>query len=71
MAMVGKALLPRICQPISVSLAAVKAALHRGRGRLRELVDAPDDLMPSLAASMLATSTRFATCYPRKCGSIW
>jgi RNA polymerase sigma-70 factor (ECF subfamily) len=34
---------------LSVSLAAVKASLHRGRGRLRELVDAPDDLGPSLA----------------------
>ncbi|WP_246279090.1 sigma-70 family RNA polymerase sigma factor [Paraburkholderia ultramafica] len=34
---------------LSVSLAAVKAALHRGRARLRELVDAPDDLKPSLA----------------------
>jgi RNA polymerase sigma-70 factor, ECF subfamily len=33
---------------LSVSLAAVKAALHRGRGRLREVVDAPDDLKPRL-----------------------
>lgn len=34
---------------LSVSLASVKAALHRGRDRLRELVDAPDDLAPGLA----------------------
>lgn len=34
---------------LGVSLAAVKAALHRGRSRLREGVDAPDDARPNLA----------------------
>src|SRR5882724_3191492 len=36
---------------LGVSLPAVKAALHRGRARLRELADAPDALVPSLAAA--------------------
>jgi RNA polymerase sigma-70 factor (ECF subfamily) len=36
---------------LGVSLPAVKAALHRGRARLRELADAPDALVPSLAGA--------------------
>ena len=36
---------------LGVSLAAVKAALHRARARLRELADAPDGPAPSLAAA--------------------
>lgn len=34
---------------LGVSLSAVKAALHRGRGRLQELVTTPDNSMPSLS----------------------
>jgi RNA polymerase sigma-70 factor (ECF subfamily) len=34
---------------LGVSLPAVKAALHRGRSRLRELVEVSDDAMPRLA----------------------
>jgi RNA polymerase sigma-70 factor (ECF subfamily) len=33
-----------ICDVMDFSLPAVKAALHRGRARLRELADEPDDL---------------------------
>jgi RNA polymerase sigma-70 factor (ECF subfamily) len=33
---------------LGVSVPAVKAALHRGRSRLRELLDFPDELMPRL-----------------------
>jgi RNA polymerase sigma-70 factor (ECF subfamily) len=36
---------------LSMSVAAVKAALHRGRGRLAELVDTPEDAVPSLAVA--------------------
>lgn len=36
--------LQEICEVMDFSLAAVKAALHRGRTRLRELADEPDDL---------------------------
>jgi RNA polymerase sigma-70 factor, ECF subfamily len=36
---------------LSFSLAAVKAALHRGRARLKELADAPEGPAPSLAAA--------------------
>jgi RNA polymerase sigma-70 factor (ECF subfamily) len=36
--------LQEICEVMDFSLAAVKAALHRGRTQLRELADAPDDL---------------------------
>jgi RNA polymerase sigma-70 factor (ECF subfamily) len=36
---------------LGVSLPAVKAALHRARGRLRGLVDAPEDPAPCLAAA--------------------
>jgi len=35
--------LQEICDVMDTSLAAVKAALHRGRARLRELADEPDD----------------------------
>jgi RNA polymerase sigma-70 factor (ECF subfamily) len=34
----------------SLSIAAIKAALHRGRARLRELADAGDDLPPPVLA---------------------
>src|SRR5580698_3318075 len=36
--------LQEICQVMAFSLPAVKAALHRGRARLRELADEPDGL---------------------------
>jgi RNA polymerase sigma-70 factor, ECF subfamily len=36
--------LQEICEVMDFSLAAMKAALHRGRTQLRELADAPDDL---------------------------
>jgi RNA polymerase sigma-70 factor (ECF subfamily) len=36
--------LQEICEVMDFSLAAVKAALHRGRTQLRELADQPDDL---------------------------
>jgi RNA polymerase sigma-70 factor, ECF subfamily len=36
---------------LGVSLAAVKAALHRARARLRGLADAPEGPLPSLAAA--------------------
>jgi RNA polymerase sigma-70 factor, ECF subfamily len=36
--------LQEICQVMDFSLPAVKAALHRGRARLRELADEPDGL---------------------------
>ena len=64
------------------SVPAVKAALHRGRARLRELAQEPDDApLPGLAepersrsprmssASTRATSTPYATCSPTRCGS--
>ena len=35
--------LQEVCEVMDVSLAAVKAALHRGRTQLRELADEPDD----------------------------
>jgi RNA polymerase sigma-70 factor (ECF subfamily) len=35
--------LQEICEVMDTSLPAVKAALHRGRARLRELADEPDD----------------------------
>jgi RNA polymerase sigma-70 factor, ECF subfamily len=35
---------------LGVSLPAVKAALHRGRARLRQLAEAPDDPVPRLAS---------------------
>src|SRR6202795_3714134 len=36
--------LKEVCDVMDSSLPAVKAALHRGRARLRELADEPDDL---------------------------
>jgi RNA polymerase sigma-70 factor (ECF subfamily) len=36
--------LQEICEVMDFSLPAVKAALHRGRARLRELAGEPDDL---------------------------
>jgi RNA polymerase sigma-70 factor (ECF subfamily) len=36
--------LKEVCEVMDYSLPAVKAALHRGRAQLRELVDEPDDL---------------------------
>jgi RNA polymerase sigma-70 factor (ECF subfamily) len=36
--------LQEICEVMGSSLAAVKAALHRGRAQLREMADEPDDL---------------------------
>jgi RNA polymerase sigma-70 factor, ECF subfamily len=36
--------LSEVCEVMDSSLPAVKAALHRGRTRLRELADEPDDL---------------------------
>jgi RNA polymerase sigma-70 factor (ECF subfamily) len=38
--------LREVCEVMDFSLPAVKAALHRGRTRLRELADEPDDLPP-------------------------
>ena len=64
------------------SVPAVKAALHRGRARLRALAQEPEDApLPRLAepersllaamssASTRATSTPYATCLPTRCGS--
>jgi RNA polymerase sigma-70 factor, ECF subfamily len=42
--------LQEICAIIESSLPSVKAALHRGRTRLRELAQAPDDLSPPVLA---------------------
>jgi RNA polymerase sigma-70 factor (ECF subfamily) len=39
--------LREVCEIMDFSLHAVKAALHRGRARLRELADAPDDSPPA------------------------
>jgi RNA polymerase sigma-70 factor, ECF subfamily len=39
--------LREVCDVMDFSLPAVKAALHRGRARLRELADAPDDSPPA------------------------
>jgi len=36
--------LNEVCEAMDFTLPAVKAALHRGRARLRELADEPDDL---------------------------
>jgi len=38
--------LQEICEATGMTLPAVKAALHRGRARLRELADQPDDAPP-------------------------
>jgi RNA polymerase sigma-70 factor (ECF subfamily) len=38
--------LQEVCEVMDYSLPAVKAALHRGRGQLRELAEEPDDLPP-------------------------
>jgi RNA polymerase sigma-70 factor (ECF subfamily) len=44
--------LREICEVMDASLPAVKAALHRGRARLRELAGEPDDLPhPALSAA--------------------
>ncbi len=44
--------LREVCDVMDFSLPAVKAALHRGRARLRELADEPDDLpRPRLSAA--------------------
>jgi RNA polymerase sigma-70 factor (ECF subfamily) len=40
--------LQEVCEIMDFSLPAVKAALHRGRARLRELADEPDDPTPTL-----------------------
>jgi len=39
--------LNEVCDVMDFSLPAVKAALHRGRARLRELADEPDDQPPA------------------------
>jgi RNA polymerase sigma-70 factor (ECF subfamily) len=48
---------------LCISVPAVKAALHRGRARLRELVDAPEAALPRLAQAdrerLLAYAERF------------
>lgn len=38
--------LQELCEVMHVSVPAAKAALHRGRGRLRELANEPDDAPP-------------------------
>src|SRR6185437_1262907 len=44
--------LNEVCEVMDFSLPAVKAALHRGRTRLRELAEEPDDLpQPALSAA--------------------
>jgi RNA polymerase sigma-70 factor, ECF subfamily len=44
--------LDEIADIVNLSIAAIKAALHRGRARLRELAQEPDDLpLPVLAES--------------------
>jgi RNA polymerase sigma-70 factor (ECF subfamily) len=45
---------------LSVSVPAVKAALHRGRGRLRELVDVSDAALPRLAEADLERLRAYA-----------
>ena len=39
--------LNEVCDVLDFSLPAVKAALHRGRARLRELADEPEDMPPA------------------------
>jgi RNA polymerase sigma-70 factor, ECF subfamily len=69
---------------VGVSIPAVKSALQRGRARLRELVQEPDEcrarLWPSpsarvssgmSSASTRGTSTRYAPCLPTTSGSTW
>jgi len=53
-----------VCEITGMSLAAVKAALHRGRARLRELAAAPDDapqpeLVPQDRERLTAYAARF------------
>ncbi|MDB5978153.1 MAG: polymerase sigma70 [Nevskia sp.] len=44
-----------------MTIAAIKAALHRGRGRLRELADSPEDaIVPSLSGTELARLANYA-----------
>jgi RNA polymerase sigma-70 factor, ECF subfamily len=55
---------PEVCEITGMSLSAVKAALHRGRARLRELAAAPDDtpqaaLAPADRERLSAYAARF------------
>jgi RNA polymerase sigma-70 factor (ECF subfamily) len=75
--------LQEISNVIDSSIPAVKAALNRGRTRLRELAEEPDDPLPVLSepqrsllnayvhASMPAISMQSATCSPTRCASNW
>jgi RNA polymerase sigma-70 factor, ECF subfamily len=52
--------LQEVCDVMDFSLPAVKAALHRGRMRLRELADEPDDApRPTLSAAERARLTAY------------
>ncbi len=54
--------LREVCDVMDFSLPAVKAALHRGRARLRELADEPDDLpRPTLSEADRDRLGRYVT----------
>jgi RNA polymerase sigma-70 factor (ECF subfamily) len=55
--------LDEICAVLDVTLPSVKAALHRGRARLRELAQEPDDAPPPKLAP--ADRARLAAYVPR------
>jgi len=56
--------LQEICAIIESSLPSVKAALHRGRTRLRELAQVPDDLAPPvLAEPERSRLARYVDCF--------
>jgi RNA polymerase sigma-70 factor (ECF subfamily) len=56
--------LQEICAIMESSLPSVKAALHRGRTRLRELAQAPDDLPPPvLAEPERSRLARYVDCF--------
>jgi RNA polymerase sigma-70 factor, ECF subfamily len=59
--------LMEVCDVMDFSLPAVKAALHRGRARLRELADEPDDRpRPTICGAFQRAGFR---CHPRDdCG---
>ena len=50
--------LQEICEVMNLTMPAVKAALNRGRARLRELAREPDDLPPPVDATATFTSGR-------------
>lgn len=52
--------LEEVCEILDMTLPAVKAALHRGRARLKELAAAPEPAAPPLAADELARLRAYA-----------